>query len=144
MRKIVIALITLLPIVAYGDNMCVKDGSVLVVLDPQINGTALSNNQTGKTWSTRFSYGIISGIGGCYNDVGSTQGVVASDQANITPYTTGSYCYCKMLKPVESAWVYNVSFYSVGYCASGCASSCSSNTASAVVVRAGLFGNIAE
>ena len=146
MKKIVITLITLLPIVAYGDNMCVKDGSILVVLDPQIAGTALSNNQEGKTWSTQFSYGVVSGIGGCYNDVGSTTGGVASDQVNITPYTTGSYCYCKMLKPVESAWVYSgLSNYYTSRCADNCASTCSSSTAgAAVALRAGMFGNIAE
>ncbi len=143
MKKIIILIATFLPILAHGENMCVKNGSVMVVLDPQINGTALSYNNTGKTWSTKFSYGVISGIGGCYNNVGSTLGAVASDQTNITPYSTGAYCYCKMLRPIESPWVFSYSRDN-GDCAERCASKCSSYAASAVAVRAGLFGNVIE
>ena len=132
-----------LPIFAHAENMCVKNGSIMVVLDPQINGTALANNKTGKTWSTKFSYGVISGVGGCYTNVGSTHGVVASDQTNITPYSTGPYCYCKMLRPIESPWVYGGS-YVANDCATYCASYCASNAASVVALRAGLFGNVIE
>jgi len=143
MKKIIILIATFLPIFAHAENMCVKDGSVMVVLDPQIGGTALSNNATGKTWSTQFSYGIISGIGGCYNNVGATQGAVASNQTNITPYSTGYYCYCKMLRPIESPWVF--SGFNHGYnCPSDCASYCSSNAASAVALRTGLFSNLVD
>ena len=144
MKRIIVVLGMILPVAVNAANMCIKDDAVMIVLDPQVAGTALSNNSKGKTWSTRFSYGIISGIGGCYSNVGSTQGVVASDQVNITPYTTqGGYCYCKMLKPVESAWVY--SGYTDGSnCANNCASRCSSYAASGVALRGGLFGNIVQ
>ena len=151
MRKIVIALITLLPIIAYADNMCVKAGSVLVVLDPQISGTALASDSTSKTWSTQFGYGVVSGIGACYSsEVGTNvMGDVASNQINLSPYDTGTLCYCKMLRPIESAWVFNYGsdprFQSIfTSCASGCASKCSSNTASSVALRTGMFSNIAE
>ena len=142
MKRIMVVLGMILPVVANAANMCIKDDAVMIVLDPQVAGTALSNNQTGKTWSTQFSYGIISGIGGCYSDVGSTQGVVASDQVNITPYSSGSYCYCKMLKPMESAWV--LSGANIVQCDRNCASNCSSKTASNTEMRAGLFGNIVQ
>lgn len=141
MKKILSLFVMIfLPCVSHAANMCIKNDAVMVVLDPQIGGTALANNATGKTWSTKFSYGVISGIGGCYSNVGSTQGVVASDQTNITAYSAGNYCYCKMLKPVVSPWVY--SGHNHSYCATNCASYCSSNAASAVALRAGLFGNI--
>ena len=126
---------------ANATDMCIKDDALMVVLDPQINGTALSNNATGKTWSTKFPYGIISGIGGCYNNVGSTQGGVASDQTNISAYSTGAYCYCKMLRPIESAWVYSGSSNNDSICAAYCASYCASSAASAVALRRGLFGS---
>ena len=142
MKKIIILLVAFLPILAYGENMCVKNGSVMVVLDPQIGGTALANNATGKTWSTRFSYGVISGIGGCFSDVGSVLGAIASDQ-NITPYTVGGRCYCKMLRPIESAWVYGGGDTTFS-CSARCAADCSSGTASNVALRAGLFGNVIE
>jgi len=142
MKKIIILIATLLPIFAHAENMCVKNGSVMVVLDPQIGGTALANNATGKTWSTKFSYGIISGIGGCSTNAAATPGAVASNQTNITPYSTGAYCYCKMLRPIESPWVFSGNSHNG--CATICASYCSSNAASAVALRASMFGNVIE
>ncbi len=140
MNKIIVLFLTLAPIVCYAaDTMCVKPTTTVVVLDPSIRGTALANNATGKTWSTQFPYGIISGIGGCYSNVGTTQGEVASDQTNITPYSTGTHCYCKMLRPIESPWVFSVSNDN---CATHCPLYCSSNAATMVAVRRGLFGNI--
>lgn len=144
MNKIIVLFLTLAPIVCYAaDTMCVKPTTTVVVLDPNINGTALASNATGKTWSTQFPYGIISGIGGCSNESPNVQGAVASDQ-NITPYTGGTYCYCKMLRPIESAWVF--SGLSTGYtCANSCTRyGCSALSTSSVALRAGLFGNIIE
>ena len=145
MKKIIIAILMILPFFAHAANMCIKNDAVMIVLDPQVGGTANGNSATGKTWSTKFSYGIISGVGGCYSNVGATQGGVASDQ-NITPYTSGTYCYCKMLKPAESAWVYSgYGSSAASYnnnCANYCASYCASNAASAVALRVGLFSTV--
>ena len=127
---------------ANATDMCIKDDALMVVLDTQINGTALANNATGKTWSTRFPYGIVSGIGGCYSNVGATQGMVATDQTNISAYSSGTYCYCKMLRPIESAWVYSGSLNFNNDCATNCASYCASHAASAVALRRGLFGSV--
>ena len=146
MKRIIIVLGMILPVVANAANMCIKDDAVMIVLDPQVAGTALSNNEEGKTWSTRFSYGIISGIGGCHNvGTGTTLvvGGVASDQVNITSYSSGRYCYCKMLKPMESAWVYS-GLNNIYSCYQDCASRCSETIASSVDLRAGLFGNIVQ
>ena len=126
---------------SFGANMCIRDDAVMVVLDPVISGAALASDATGKTWSTKFSYGVISGIAACYTNVGATQGMVASNQT-MTVSSTGSYCYCKMLRPVESPWVFSGSNDGSNYCATRCASYCASNAGSAVALRVGLFGNI--
>ena len=142
MKKIIILLVAFLPILAHGENMCVKNGSVMVVLDPQIGGTVLTSEETGKTWSTQFPYGVVSGVGGCSTNAAATPSAIASNQTNITPYTGGTYCYCKMLRPIESPWVY--SGKSHNGCATICASYCSSQVASAVALRANLFSNVIE
>lgn len=139
MRKIIITLLMFVPVMAHAANMCIKNDAVMVVLDPQVGGSLNGYSNTGKTWSTKFSYGIISGIGGCYSNVGATQGGVASDQ-NITPYTTGTHCYCKMLKPAESAWVH--SGYVNSACANRCADYCAGYAGSAVALRVGLFSTV--
>lgn len=147
MKKIIILIATFLPILAHGENMCVKNGSVMVVLDPQIGGTALTSEATGKTWSAQFPYGIISGIGGCSsNGVCTTAGCVPTNQ-NITPYQAGKFCYCKMLHPIESVFVW-AGGYDVGNgdgsCRPNCAAGCAKYVAQSVVLRSSLFGNVIE
>ena len=139
MKKIVITLITLLPIVAYGDNMCVKDGSVLVVLDPLIGGTGLEYSD--RNWSVQFSYGVVSGISGrAYPN--TTIGTLASNQETPNNPLNNGYCYCKMLRPVESLWVQCTGGY--GIALSDCANNCKNCVASNATMRISMFGNIAE
>ena len=145
-RILVLSLLCAVPCIAHAaDTMCVKPTTTVVVLDPAINGTALSSNATGKTWSTEFSYGIISGVGACYSNVCSSQGCIAANQT-MSPYTnSGSYCYCKLLKPIESRWVYsgNATLSAgAGACSSSCAGYCASNASSAAALRRGMFGSI--
>ena len=93
---------------AMGANMCIKDDVVMVILDPVVAGSSLSSNATGKTWSTSFNYGVISGIGGCGAAPSPVSaGTPAPDQSVLSPTSTGTYCYCKMLHPMPSQWVYS-------------------------------------
>lgn len=132
----------IVPVVAHAANMCIKNDAVMIVLDPHVSGSLNGYDNTGQTWSTKFSYGIISGIGGCYSNLGATQGGVASDQ-NISPYTTGTHCYCKMLKPAESAWVYSGNYLAGSYqCPTNCSKYCATNAASAFALRVGLFSTV--
>ena len=129
---------------AMGANMCIKDDAVMVILDPVVAGSSLSSNATGKTWSTSFNYGVISGIGGCGAAPSPVSaGTPAPDQSVLSPTSTGTYCYCKMLRPIPSQWVY------VGYrsnsdanCASNCASLCASRVGSMDAVRQGMFSSV--
>ena len=139
MKKIIIALFTFFPIFAYGENMCVKDGSIMVILDPQIAGTTSSYDTTSGTWSVQFGYGVVSGIVGC-SGTNLSAGVVVTGAVT----STNGYCRCKMLRPVESIWV---AANSGGWCGSGdqckqnCSSACASVIKSNLDMRKGLFGN---
>ena len=127
---------------AFAADLCIKNDAMVVALNPFYAGTANGYDSVSKTWSTRFSYGIISGIGTCATDC-TTQGCVATNQ-NMNVYSTGAYCYCKMLRPALSPWVYsggNSGLSSLS-CASGCAKDCASFAASAVSLRRGLFRSI--
>ena len=126
---------------AIAADLCIKNDAMVVALNPMYNGTANGSDSVNKTWSTRFSYGTISGIATCATDC-ETQGCVATNQ-NLNVYSTGGRCYCKMLRPAPSRWVYSGHFSSNGnYCARDCASGCASNTASALALRRGLYGSI--
>ncbi|MBP5485778.1 MAG: hypothetical protein J6Y07_03675 [Alphaproteobacteria bacterium] len=146
MKRIIILLFMILPIIAYGENMCVKDGSIMVVLDPQISGTGLSSDATNNTWSTQFSYGIVSGISicsyACGQNTSSAPGVVPTSQDCLMNQTQKTYCFCKMLHPVESIWIGNG--YPGNSCSSGCAQKCSNNLGSNLGLRTAIFGNLVE
>ena len=129
---------------AMGANMCIKDDVVMVILDPVVNGSSLSSNATGKTWSTSFNYGVISGIGGCGTAPSPVSaGVLAPNQSAISPTSTGTYCYCKMLRPIPSQWVFSGGISAnANTCASSCASNCASYVGSKDALRRGLFSSV--
>lgn len=119
--------------------MCVKPNVTAVVMDPEIGGSALSSSSALKTWSTTFPYGVISGIASCYSNVGTG---VATNQTMLNQNTTGTFCYCKILRPVVSKWVYAINVGNGNTCASDCASVCASRAGSVAALRRGLFGSI--
>ena len=99
---LLIAFIMTTPCMAWAAaSMCVKPGALTMMLDPRVNG---NGSYSGKTWRVSFPYGQISGIAGCYNTNSNWQSPEV--QSSITTSTTGEYCYCKMLHPLESKWIF--------------------------------------
>ncbi len=131
---------------AFAADLCVRNDAMVVAMNPDINGTINDYYETGvKTWSTKFSYGIISGIAACATDC-TTTGCIATNQ-NISAASTGAYCYCKMLKPVLSHWLHGSRYYP-GYstdsngCANKCAFNCAYNSANSPQFRRALFQSV--
>ena len=142
----ILLLLCTIPCITHAaDTMCVKPTTTVVVLDPNIAGTSNGSSATGKPWSTEFSYGIISGVAACYSFLnGVTRGMAPTDQS-MTPYTTGGYCYCKMLRPVESNWVNAGGTNNSGYlanCATACPEYCATQVGSNLTLRSGIFNNV--
>ena len=106
MKKLFLLLLCITTIPANAANMCVRDTGLLVALDPMIQKTSSSHDGSTKTWSITFPYGVVSGIAACSPETRTSSdiGIVATDQS-ITQYTTGNYCYCKMLRPIPSLWI---------------------------------------
>lgn len=139
----------------FAASMCVKNDTLLVVLDPNIAATSTSYDNDEKTWSATFSFGTISGIAGCAkaSNVGGTTstGSPSNPQSGISTTGTqvnGVMFACKMLLPVESKWI-NAVYYSgttsdpacSTYAARKCASVMSQTS---TTIRAGIFGNVIE
>lgn len=151
MKKLLLLLIVL-PLNAHAANMCVKNDTLFVVLDPNIAPTSTSYDNDARTWSATFSFGTISGIAGCgvYSAMGGTGAVnIKTPNQNapsLSAATTGYYiCACKILLPVESYWI-NV-FYSGSGTTAACSTLCAQHCASvigetAATVRGLLFGNV--
>ena len=151
MRKFLL-LVSMLPVCANAANMCVKNDTLLVVLDPNIVPTTTYDNNA-RTWTATFSFGTVSGIAGCAaaNNVGGSTnvGVKTSPQTAMNINGTaknGVMCGCKMLLPVESYWIngaYLSSTPNSVECGTICAQHCANQMKTvAVTTRAGIFGNV--
>ena len=98
-----------------------------IILDPSVDGTNSTYNQTEATWETTFPYGIVSGIASCNDISGSGYGKTYSgNQNNITQgYQEDQMnCWCRMTTPVRSAWVFLNTRTSTSECVSACARFC--------------------
>lgn len=152
MKKLLLLLIVL-PLTTYAANMCVKNDTLLVVLDPNIAPTSTSYDNNARTWSATFSFGTVSGIAGCAgtgSSVGTSTSVgqktISQSAMNLNgTMSSGVMCGCKMLLPVETYWINGQYMSATGGAACGtiCAQRCASAlTGTAVTVRAGIFGNV--
>jgi len=148
--KIIIILCINIPNLAFSREMCLPNDTVSIVLNSSIGGSGGSSNNydnTNQTWNASFSYGVVRGIAAClssnyglgsygiYTDNGGTLtdngAVVTGGEAN------GNHCWCKLLHPAVSAWVYDSSYgYAdaaectrYGTTQSGCAQRCSGHFA---------------
>ena len=148
MKKLLLLLLVL-PLTAHAANMCVKNDTLLVVLDPNITPTSISYDNNARTWSATFSFGTISGIAGCGNSgslggsgvdrVAINQGAVSLN-ADLSNYYN---CACKMLFPVESKWI--TSFYQGAATGSVCSTVCAGKCRDALsrpAHRSAIFGNV--
>ena len=122
---------------AHATTMCMASDTVAVILDPDINGT--NYTYTSGEWTTNFDYGDVSGIATCNSTSGSYG--TAYPQYNFEQGTTGVYCWCRMLRPARSAWVYSGAYGSASFCAANCASSCALYVRYYVAFRRGVFGS---
>ena len=112
-------------------------------------GTDDAENKSGK-WGKVFPYGNISGISVC-STISGTANTAATDAQTTTlneEYTaqagvgdnTGFYCWCKMINPSSSKWVYYGSRTNASTCASTCASYCGSTNTAAF--RTALYNSV--
>ena len=85
----------------------------------------------------------ISGISQCSSTSGSSVGQKAT-ALKISGGTDDKYCWCKMVSPAVSSWVFNRDYGSASSCANGCASNCAYRAALAVSVRSALFSGLGD
>ena len=99
--------------------LCKKNNSAIAVLNKVVGGTLTTS---GNTWSVAMTDGnTVHGYGLCTVIPGTfaTVNTGVADTAD-----TGTNCFCKMMGPATSYWVYSAAFASDSDCASGCAAKC--------------------
>ena len=85
----------------------------------------------------------ISGISQCSSTSGSSVGQKAT-ALKISGGTDDKYCWCKMVSPAVSTWVFNYGYGSASYCAHDCAKLCASSAANNASFRSALFSGLGD
>ena len=128
---------------ANATTMCMTSDSTSIILDPSVDGTNYTSSAANATWSVTFPDYTVSGIASC-NSLSGTFGTASPEYNNqITAgYQDGqSNCWCRMMGPVRSAWVFYRTFSSASECASECADYCGYFVRGNANVRGGVFGS---
>ena len=116
--------------------------------DPATAGTSYTRNESARTWSTTFPYGIVNGVSLCSVTPGSWATAGTPDEST----SGGQYCWCKatgytpvnsniVYEPTSSlAWVFSTDRGSASSCASGCAAYCGNYVLANSGFRRTVFG----
>ena len=86
----------------------------------------------------------ISGIGICSSTKGASQYATATKLDTSSTSDDNKYCWCRMISPAVSRWVFLSSGASAGDCAQYCASDCANNVQYIAPLRSALFGSLSD
>ena len=126
---------------AYAVTKCVKlsSSTTCSYVDPGTSVVDWTSNCTSSGTSV-----AISGISQCSSTRGSSNGQKAT-ALEISGGTDDKYCWCKMVSPAVSSWVFNADGYgSASYCAHYCAGDCATYAANDASIRSALFSGLSD
>lgn len=140
MKLFLYLFIVFAPFTCIAQTMCVRDTSLVISLDPTVEGTAYNFNKSESVWWVDFPYGRIYGEGTCLSaeeglgrtsERGAYYGVDKYANTTITAESglkgvdvNGNeriYCWCRTTHPISSAWVFEGGYTSSAQCEQMCA-----------------------
>ena len=139
----------LCPIFAYGASVCVPPNMYVAVLVPESDGVSSTYDNSGN-WTVTFDYttaGVnsattsnVAGVSSCNEipgTVNSAAGYISASSSD-----TGKYCWCEMVKPLVSEWVFAYEYADDSTCASSCTAKCANVVETVSAFRTAMYGNI--
>ena len=121
----------------YAVTKCVKLTSSTTCTSPS-GATGQSN------WSATCGGIAIQGVAFCGSKNGGATGVqFGSVPVSSTP-DDNRHCWCKMVSPAVSSWVFLISVASAGACAISCANSCANAAQGSSAFRTPLFSGLSD
>lgn len=160
MKRLILLFFILAPVWANAQTMCVRDKSLVISLDKNVQGTSHSSNKSEWIWWVDFPYGRVYGDATCLSleeglgqtSVGAYYGVEEYATTPITAEaglsgtdTNGNerkYCWCRATHPVSSRWVYSRAYHASSACTSYCADYCGDGVRTNSALRGGVFGSV--
>ena len=118
---------------AYAVTKCVK-------LTPSTTCTTPSGS--GSNWSATCGGIEIQGVAFCGSTNGGSIGTKSETVESAYDYNT--YCWCKMVSPAVSSWVFSYSSPHAYQCVDYCASDCVNRALSNFAFRSALFSGLSD
>ena len=120
---------------AYAVTKCVK-------LTPSTTCTTSSGN--GSNWSATCGGIAIQGVAFCGSQNGGSMGTKSENVTTSPTSDDNKYCWCKMVSPAVSSWVFGTPLTSAGTCADKCANSCMGIAQNFPAFRSALFSGLSD
>lgn len=125
---------------AYAVTKCVK-------LTPSTTCTSYSGVVGRSNWSATCGGIEIQGVAFCSSRNGGSMGTKSETVTTSSTSDDNKHCWCKMVSPAVSSWVFYDSYNSAGSCAYYCATTCAYSCANRVngsAFRSALFSGLSD
>lgn len=86
----------------------------------------------------------IVGIAGCSSQDGGTQGMGAVSITTESDGDANSFCWCKMVSPAVSSWIFYKDAMTTGDCAYNCATDCANAITSNMRFKTALLNDLRD
>ena len=122
---------------AYAVTKCVK-------LTPSTTCTSSSGAFGQSNWSATCGGVSVSGVAFCGSQDGGSTGTKSETVTTSPASADNKNCWCKMVSPAVSSWVFNRSAPSAGNCAYNCAIGCAAYAQGKASFRSALFSGLSD
>ena len=121
----------------YAVTKCVK-------LTSSTTCTSYSGGYNQSNWSATCGGIEIQGVALCGSRNGGSIGTKSENVTTSSTSDDNKNCWCKMVSPAVSSWVFNRSVSAAGYCATNCASNCAFYAQINSAFRSALFSGLSD
>ena len=114
----------------------------------KLNSSTTCSSNSGEygqsNWSATCGGVSIQGVAFCGSRNGGSVGATTDAVTTSTTSDNNKYCWCKMVSPAVSRWVFTYAYTSAGRCADDCAYYCALYARNNASFRSALFGNLSD
>ena len=103
-----------------------------------------SGSGSDSNWSANCGDVSINGVAICGSETGYYVGTTSESVTASTTSNANKYCWCKMVSPAVSPWVFRFAYSSETECFSSCAGGCFLGLRSTADFRVGMFSNLSD
>ena len=97
-----------------------------------------------SNWSATCGGIEIQGVEFCGSRNGGSIGTKSETVTTSLTSDNNKYCWCKMVSPAVSSWVFSFSYTDAGSCTSNCAYNCAGRAQSQSAFRSALFSGLSD